>query len=38
MPQAAASFPDDLVRRASGRDLGSGDFLAHLRRRYLGEG
>jgi carboxypeptidase Taq len=31
-------LPDDLVRRASGRDLGSGDFLAHLRRRYLGAG
>ncbi|MEH3117421.1 MAG: carboxypeptidase M32 [Methylorubrum populi] len=29
---------DDLLIAATGRPLGAADFLAHLRRRYLGEG
>lgn len=29
---------DELLIAATGRPLGTGDFLAHLRRRYLGQG
>jgi len=28
-------FPDDLVRRATGADPSTADYLAHLKRRYL---